>query len=1791
MFENFNLTSKHALEILLKEIANYAKDAKFSAQTKTFYSLCFKEILTNRRTSYTNLLNIIVILILSLISYLSFIFNEEPYRSQSLVMAFFLLLHFFLNTTLVIYTWNAKNNEIFNKLLMTVNQYKTKKIDFSSIDLFLPSSPSLSYISTYRDKKFITLPQILLVKGDIIILQEGSTSPALCHKINDKDFTLCYGEIYKKALKDNDENLSELSHSNHFLFCHDIPHHQYFIIQETPSVHHYIKEILSPTSSYRPPMPYMERNKNLTLSIFTWIIFPTFLVASSAIVFAKLLASGNSQKFRVWNLVLEPILIVVPSLFVSLDWFWLLANAVGNAYLNVFTCQAKTRRSNVEVEAFENDSELVGGDEDLQSSSDDSDTSNSDHTRLMEQGQKFGLDDSTIASSKKTTPNLFNYSSISKYSFTRTHNFGIRSPFRKWLFWKSDKNILWKTPLSSAPLPQSTPIPAVFGGEDLKRIHPDEQLHGTKDAAGGDGEENNNSSSPQSLWRAFFDALSGKCPSLPFSRNPLATLSCVSNVCPLDKEGMLSWPDPYPEKTLVIYSSTPPPSVNPDYYCPQNDVTNVVSKLINPQIENEEIPDAKTALRNETGDEKFIEWDNDESLRRHRSLIDIYHETGPLSEVLVTDPNIGTRKSGLSVPSNNKFATFSGFKVGPRFRKRNRSPGAYLKEILSIDHVSPTANLRKMSLRKDNNKIKKHDDSFYEKGYFTWRCPRVVPASPGPNDAPPHFGKRKKSPECPDNRNQQNAKEMERGDRRRNRTFSGLDNFNQSALNVKILALSHEPNHPENISFEDCYWSDYLPNLKPLAFAIMATTCNLTYSKEIKDFYDYLSSYYGVNDASSPNHPLFQPPRCLLRLADLTNNRSSTQTKPSLATTHHNPPPLSRPGFKSSHLDDKFFFGVYEKRHSVANDYYSNAMPVSPHMENSYLGRPARAFFSVLIKDEAANDLKAEEGACRYQLFSCGSPDFLGDFCYDAWDGLDIQPINHREYSDVDLITLENIRTQHANPHQPPSDSLETKLSDFYKREVVLSGCSDCVAFAYKPLLPHEAKYLKTIITAKMRSRKRELKMAVLTLNKNSRVGLEAKFAEHPRKKKMGIKLHPENHVKFINGVGLGAGGWMERDFGSLCVRVPDRSSDMMFDQYLKTRRNYHDTFSDHHRRASYLSNSCSSSPGTNVIQAHTPTALAVDGKEKSESFFSLEAVRKSADEEVPCGSRGNSLSALPSEIEGQPIISFYQNIHADTTVNVNGERLTNSGHPTSITGSSILPEFLNLWTGSEKGEQIVGSTEPRKSDSCPTRLGSIKSTSNSEAFNFCQYQDRSPSPMSDIFPPLVATAEPKTVINFNISASRVMSLLSHQILLGCVSALYPPKIEYFQIIDTLDSAFIRFVHFSRDNETRSKIFAEKIGLDIGWNCSISLKNKDLEYRKNGGIDSGSRSGMDGEGAEKSKDFGKFIEIQKKPENPFTTSILPKGIKEIKQHLSTIDNVPLLVPLFTDCYCRFKPANQNESLNKTTMVLDDSVLSMIGIMQEYREVVVTLGSCFNLQNLKRFAVSDLAMSVRPLLPHLCLNSASYPSENGGLHHNNKIMAGKNKDTTLLSYYGLAGELISLTCSYNFQPDDNLCITRVIKKARQISANIISSCIFMVYFNLYLSLSHMISFLVFLPPMFNAYNVVWLLTIVCPTLTVSLLANPAKLKVMDMATAKNALVTKEKIAFNVFIFLLKFIPFLGLLLVTYGFILSSLCDKQMAEMPPANRNGRNCTLLTFPYFTGYKKIFFFSVLWRFPGLPG
>lgn len=65
------------------------------------------------------------------------------------------------------------------------------------------------------------------------------------------------------------------------------------------------------------------------------------------------------------------------------------------------------------------------------------------------------------------------------------------------------------------------------------------------------------------------------------------------------------------------------------------------------------------------------------------------------------------------------------------------------------------------------------------------------------------------------------------------------------------------------------------------------------------------------------------------------------------------------------------------------------------------------------------------------------------------------------------------------------------------------------------------------------------------------------------------------------------------------------------------------------------------------------------------------------------------------------------------------------------------------------------------------------------------------------------------------------------QVFIGMVTMQYQAQSDMVELIERLDRACVRFVHFSKENELRSRVFSEKMGLESGWNCHISLSGDD----------------------------------------------------------------------------------------------------------------------------------------------------------------------------------------------------------------------------------------------------------------------------------------------------------------------------------------------------------------------------
>ena len=69
--------------------------------------------------------------------------------------------------------------------------------------------------------------------------------------------------------------------------------------------------------------------------------------------------------------------------------------------------------------------------------------------------------------------------------------------------------------------------------------------------------------------------------------------------------------------------------------------------------------------------------------------------------------------------------------------------------------------------------------------------------------------------------------------------------------------------------------------------------------------------------------------------------------------------------------------------------------------------------------------------------------------------------------------------------------------------------------------------------------------------------------------------------------------------------------------------------------------------------------------------------------------------------------------------------------------------------------------------------------------------------------------------------------MVQNQMFLGILGSLVIPRQEMQGLLSTLQDAGVRFVYFSPRNMRRMKEIASQMGIDVAWNCAISLRPLD----------------------------------------------------------------------------------------------------------------------------------------------------------------------------------------------------------------------------------------------------------------------------------------------------------------------------------------------------------------------------
>ncbi|CAB4054951.1 unnamed protein product [Lepeophtheirus salmonis] len=234
--------------------------------------------------------------------------------------------------------------------------------------------------------------------------------------------------------------------------------------------------------------------------------------------------------------------------------------------------------------------------------------------------------------------------------------------------------------------------------------------------------------------------------------------------------------------------------------------------------------------------------------------------------------------------------------------------------------------------------------------------------------------------------------------------------------------------------------------------------------------------------------------------------------------------------------------------------------------------------------------------------------------------------------------------------------------------------------------------------------------------------------------------------------------------------------------------------------------------------------------------------------------------------------------------------------------------------------------------------------------------------------------------------------------------------------------------------------------------------------------------------------------------NPFDYDMsnrakLPQGIENIRPHLKNMDDVPLLVSLFTDC----TPATTTE---------------MLVIMQEYGEVVCVLGSSSNHTNASIFLQADGSLGVEPLYPQICQSVPVFtPPKSGGM-----------------GPIELAGFLNSIVCSLSFKRKDEVSIFHLLLESRHFVLSFINTMQFWISSILALSSLHLFC----IPPQFTF------------CIDLSCMGVPPDASIMNISTGKNILCIDIK--YGLWCYGLRFIPSLLLITIIHGLASSHLEGK-------------------------------------------
>ncbi|VDO39511.1 unnamed protein product [Onchocerca flexuosa] len=247
---------------------------------------------------------------------------------------------------------------------------------------------------------------------------------------------------------------------------------------------------------------------------------------------------------------------------------------------------------------------------------------------------------------------------------------------------------------------------------------------------------------------------------------------------------------------------------------------------------------------------------------------------------------------------------------------------------------------------------------------------------------------------------------------------------------------------------------------------------------------------------------------------------------------------------------------------------------------------------------------------------------------------------------------------------------------------------------------------------------------------------------------------------------------------------------------------------------------------------------------------------------------------------------------------------------------------------------------------------------------------------------------------------------------------------------------------------------------------------------------------------------------------------LPSGIENIRPHLENVDNVPLLVNLFTDC--------DHFSCQKMIEIMQ------IIIIQDYGEVVLVVGSSLNYFNSNIFSQGNCSISIEPQHPALCSRKIS------------------QNDSELKKASTIATLLMGLCCDIVVFPSQTMDLISLITFCRHQLGTFRSSFLFFLYSSTALTLQQIFT-LLFLPNVLSVFQVFLFIVVYIPLLASSLMASSHKFdENRDEIAPKNVSSAPKRTVHRAIIyFSINFLPTLIVVcLIYYSTLLLYLCTLSM-----------------------------------------